>query len=125
MVDSFNYKKLLKDNRWKKRSAEIKLRDNFECQMCGTSSLPLNVHHLKYVYGLLPWEYGDEFLITICSPCHESNHDIFSNIEYSPCVCSKCKTPITNKNCSTIGKLGDYYRNKVFCDPCNKELNNG
>jgi len=34
----------------------------------------LHVHHKYYKYGLLPWEYPDSALITLCWPCHESLH---------------------------------------------------
>ena len=113
------YSELLKDNRWKKRSAEIQLKDNFHCRICGTDSLSLNVHHLHYIYGLKPWEYPDNFLMTVCWSCHEKDiHGIFKSIQYSPCVCTKCKQPIVNRNCNTVPRIGDYYRFDIFCDKC-------
>lgn len=120
------YSEQLKDNRWKKRSAEIMLNDNYHCRICGTDSLSLNVHHLIYISGRKAWEYPDNLLITVCWSCHEKDiHGIFKSVQYSPCCCTKCKQPIVNVNCSTVERIGDYYRFDVLCDKCNKEFNNG
>lgn len=34
----------------------------------------LHVHHTYYQKGLLPWEYPDDSLITLCWTCHEKLH---------------------------------------------------
>lgn len=60
-------------NEWNVRANEIKKRDNYTCQDCGSFS-KLEVHHLKYKGDLLPWLYEDEELITLCKKCHKSWH---------------------------------------------------
>lgn len=52
-------------------------RDNFTCQLCGkgiNDGVPLNVHHIRYRRNLMPWEYDDADLTTLCEKCHEEEH---------------------------------------------------
>ena len=51
-------------------------RDNFTCQICGDNESTLNVHHIKYERGKLPWEVSDEKLITTCGTCHKIIHEV-------------------------------------------------
>lgn len=60
---------------WKKRAQQIKRRDGFKCITCG-SSHNLHVHHLLYQSGFQVWEYGGDYLITLCASCHEKEHAI-------------------------------------------------
>lgn len=66
-----DYSMKLKNPKWQRRKAEIMLRDNFTCQICGDTETTLNVHHIRYVKGREPWEYEDNELITLCEKCHE------------------------------------------------------
>lgn len=62
------------DPRWKHFADQIKKRDNYVCQNCG-SELLLQAHHLRYFYdNRAPWEYPHEYLITLCNDCHEGWH---------------------------------------------------
>lgn len=36
----------------------------------------MNVHHLRYDKSVMPWEYDDKDLITLCEECHEIVHNI-------------------------------------------------
>lgn len=63
------YAKLLEDRQWKEKRRKIILRDKF-CQMCGKNGI-LQVHHIAYLKGFLPWDYPDDFLITLCDRCHK------------------------------------------------------
>ena len=65
-----NYSELLKDPRWQKCRLKILERDNFTCQKCGDNETTLNIHHLKYKTGKMPWDYSDKTLITLCKHCH-------------------------------------------------------
>lgn len=69
-----NYDVLLKDPRWQKKRLEIMKRDNFTCQHCGSVTTTLHVHHLYYKKGLMPWEYDNDALITLCQECHKQTH---------------------------------------------------
>lgn len=66
-----SYSQLLRDPRWQKKRLEIMQRDEFTCQACFNSQNTLNVHHCYYEKGLMPWDYPDESLVTLCEECHE------------------------------------------------------
>lgn len=56
---------------------EIKVRDNYTCQLCRKYGVPLNSHHLN------AWDYFEELRyeisngITLCVGCHNQFHDIY------------------------------------------------
>lgn len=66
----YNYTELLKNPFWQKRRLEIFQRDNFTCKHCTDKLSTLHVHHYYYRNELLPWEYPDEALDTLCFVCH-------------------------------------------------------
>lgn len=73
------YSEILKDPRWQKRRLEIMSRDCWTCQECGCGlydGVPLNVHHKLYHSGIMPWEYSDDELVTLCDRCHKKQHGI-------------------------------------------------
>lgn len=35
----------------------------------------LEIHHKYYIHSLLPWQYDDEALITLCNWCHRETHE--------------------------------------------------
>jgi hypothetical protein len=69
------YSEKLKDPRWQKKRLEIFKRDKFTCQLCTDKENTLVVHHKKYINGKEPWDYKNEFLITLCEKCHEKLKD--------------------------------------------------
>lgn len=83
-----SYSELLKDPRWQKKRLEILQRDNFFCQSCGDSKNTLHVHHASYDDSLLPWEFENEDLITLCEVCHKTWHYTYGNENLDPCVIS-------------------------------------
>jgi len=68
------YSKDLKNGQWQKKRLEILQRDNFKC-LCCKSQDNLVVHHLYYKYGLKPWQYKNDSLVTLCGVCHTKLHD--------------------------------------------------
>jgi hypothetical protein len=64
------YQDQLKDPRWQKKRLRILNRDKFRCQVCGSKTKTLNIHHLVYKNGKKPWEYEDYHLLTVCQECH-------------------------------------------------------
>ena len=76
------YADLLRHELWLVRREHILSRDGRRCVLC-SSTENLLVHHRQYhvdrVTGeqLKPWEYGDRFLVTLCSRCHELGHRKF------------------------------------------------
>ena len=65
-------------SQWKEfRDSVIEL-DGYKCTSCGRnqSEVVLQVHHLKYIKGRMPWEYGTKECRTLCKGCHASMHGI-------------------------------------------------
>ena len=83
---SKKYRELLNGPEWHDRRLEIISRDGGECTKCGYKDTPLEVfypveeypslqvHHLYYKKNKNPWEYPDDALTTLCSPCHIKEH---------------------------------------------------
>lgn len=59
---------------WLKRRQLILTRDHHTCARCGAKE-NLQVHHRIYDSTLHVWEYTDEYLVTVCQPCHQKIHD--------------------------------------------------
>ena len=74
------YYELLKNPRWKQRRLEILEIDDWKCKRCGIDE-DLQVHHLHYRKGLLPWEYEDDELMVVCKECHENIHSFEDELE--------------------------------------------
>jgi len=68
------YSKDLQNGQWQKKRLEIMQRDDFKC-LCCKSKDSLVVHHLYYKYGMKPWQYKNDSLVTLCSKCHTKLHD--------------------------------------------------
>jgi len=68
-----NYKEQLLTKEWKSKRKIILKRDNFCCCLC-KSKIRLQVHHKKYIFGRMAWEYPDSLLQTLCQKCHEEIH---------------------------------------------------
>lgn len=80
------YTQNLLSQKWEKKRAAIRERDNNTCQNCGDTN-QLQVHHCYYESGLKPWEYPDESLITLCNDCHVRAtyglHNLVEELEYT------------------------------------------
>lgn len=72
---SEQYKRLLQDVRWQLKKKAVLRRDEFSCQQCGAKKVQLEVHHIRYVNGKMPWDYDGSDLITLCDKCHEKITD--------------------------------------------------
>lgn len=77
-MSKLTYNELLTDPRWLDKRESILTRDNHQCVSCAHKGEEVNqlgqylhVHHLFYKKGLLPWDYKDDELITLCDNCHE------------------------------------------------------
>jgi 5-methylcytosine-specific restriction endonuclease McrA len=93
-----NYSDMLRDPRWQRKKTEVLIRDNFTCQHCNATDKTLVVHHIRYERGLAPWDYGNEYLLTLCDPCHSKHHDenpLLIGYETMP-RCHVCRKHITN-----------------------------
>lgn len=64
------YLKLLKNPKWQKKRLEILQSRKWECEACGATEECLHVHHNKYVYSRMPWDYEDSDFVVLCEHCH-------------------------------------------------------
>lgn len=71
---SQRYSQELLDTNWKLKADSIRIRDKYECRICGATKTQLDVHHLRYIMGRKAWEYDDGDLVTLCRDCHEKLH---------------------------------------------------
>lgn len=62
----------LSSKEWRLKRIQVKERDNYSCQLCGTTK-DLHVHHMSG-YDQIPNE-PIESLITLCKFCHKAEHD--------------------------------------------------
>jgi 5-methylcytosine-specific restriction endonuclease McrA len=73
------YTRLMRHPRWRSLRERILNRDGHRCRHCG-SAQGLEVHHRQYRLDgrtgrlVLPWEYGDDTLVTLCRDCHREGH---------------------------------------------------
>lgn len=82
MLEQDSYNDLLQSPKWEKRRQAILSRDGQKCRHC-QSGKNLQVHHKQYHVSkstrtlLAPWEYQDQYLITLCISCHQKGHDLY------------------------------------------------
>ncbi len=103
-----SYSEKLKDPRWQKKRLNILNRDGFSCQWCGDKEHTLHVHHLKYKGD--PWDAPDEWLLTICEDCHETDHALRDDYESDLIQALKLKG------------YGAYQIQSIACDLFNSTL---
>jgi 5-methylcytosine-specific restriction endonuclease McrA len=66
------YQKLLEDSRWKERRAKF-LWYHPNCHRCRATAT--QVHHQRYEFGRMPWDYDDCDLEALCASCHKKEHE--------------------------------------------------
>lgn len=70
-----NYDEFLKDPRWFAFRQFIFAVRGHKCEDCGSTER-LQVHHIAYKRGLLPWEYTCNDVKVLCRDCHKKVHGI-------------------------------------------------
>jgi hypothetical protein len=65
----------LASKEWQNKRKTALARDNYTCQRCGVTGVPLHVHH-KSGYNLIPNE-PLSCLVTLCEACHTAVHTEF------------------------------------------------
>lgn len=70
-----SYSQKLRSPLWQKKRLEILERDDWQCQVCRSTTNNLQVHHLFYAKRD-PWDYPDEAYQTLCEYCHEARRKI-------------------------------------------------
>lgn len=69
-----NYTEQLLSTEWKNKRLIILKRDNYCCTICNYDKT-LQVHHKKYIYGRMAWDYPNTLLQTLCRKCHVNIHN--------------------------------------------------
>lgn len=70
-----NKKGYMNSDIWNNKRIQVLKRDKFTCQSCGTTSVVLEVHHMRDYKKL-----GNEpleSLVTLCRRCHEFQHEVY------------------------------------------------
>lgn len=81
MGDGRTYSEKLRDPRWQKVRLKVFERDSWACTACGDNANTLHVHHKLYEAGKEPWDYSQEYLLTLCERCHNKEYNDRSQIE--------------------------------------------
>lgn len=69
------------DPRWQKFQLKRLELSKWKCDVCGTTTEKLNVHHRFYISKRKPWEYLPETTMVVCDECHEIQHEFLSDFE--------------------------------------------
>lgn len=64
------YIEKLRRPEWQKKRLAVLNHAKFRCQICGSKTNTLNVHHSYYSKGKEPWEYPTGSMIAACEDCH-------------------------------------------------------
>src|SRR5512139_2185500 len=65
---SAEYTEYMQSRRWHERKHKLFKKRGYACEMCGSSGLPLDVHHKNY--DRLGRELDDDLLIVCREECH-------------------------------------------------------
>jgi len=60
----------LKSEAWKRKRYVVLRRDNWRCVICGARAT--QVHHKRYARNI--GKEPIEWLISVCGPCHDTQH---------------------------------------------------
>jgi len=78
-LQNLPWSELCQSEEWYQRKKEIWQLYNNQCAKCQSKDF-LEVHHKYYIKDhngrLLPWEYPDEALVTLCRSCHQMESNI-------------------------------------------------
>jgi len=77
--NSLSYRELLDSPHWEKKRNSILTRDGNRCRNCEGKER-LQVHHRQYHINkhgekVRPWNYANQYLITLCNNCHRIGHE--------------------------------------------------
>ncbi len=68
----------------------------------------LQLHHKRYFWNKLPWEYPRQHLQTLCLDCHMDEHKKNSIVTYKDETMKLRAAPASCKRCDGIGYLSQY-----------------
>lgn len=110
------YKEELQDPNWKLLAHNIRKRDNYTCQLCGTKEGVMDVHHIRYISGKKAWEVDSEHLVTLCHTCHMHLHEEqnFAQLKEGDYFYSKCL--------DGVGIVEKKYNDHIWFNACWSEF---
>jgi hypothetical protein len=76
-----DYLEKLKDPRWQKKRLEIFERDKWKCALCNDKENTLVIHHKLYITETEPWDYPNDYMVTLCETCHDFESQCRSQFE--------------------------------------------
>lgn len=80
----------------------------------------MHVHHKYYVYNVLPWDYPDAALITLCNWCHIEVHQSENIVMYSDKTLREFETLTNCDRCGGTGWLPEFkHVQSGVCFKCN------
>lgn len=72
------YSELLDSWQWKEYRRAVLSIKGHACEMCGFEGggpVPLQIHHVRYINGLKPWQYDNpDDIQVLCGLCHTKVH---------------------------------------------------
>lgn len=71
-----------KNPKWQRKRLEIFEKRNFQCEVCGSKSKMLTIHHGYYEKDYEPWDYNDDTLWCCCESCHEEAQAELRDLKY-------------------------------------------
>lgn len=77
------YQEQLQCPEWKERARQIKVRDNYICQICGIPTDKPEAHHIAYIPGRMAWDHPDNFMICVCPVCHKEEESRLASMRES------------------------------------------
>lgn len=94
-----SYSELLSRPEWEAKRTEVFSRTGC-CDDCGRArwSRRLEVHHLYYELGRMPWDYPLQDLVALCRECHRIRHGLsraplrrsVGHLISNPPICTRC-----------------------------------
>lgn len=86
IIRDTTYNDLLEKEEWKNKRSRILERDYYCCRWCGERE-NLQVHHKYYSKypnneKVMPWNYPDDALVTLCRVCHKKAHNKTIKVYY-------------------------------------------
>lgn len=83
--DNTEYLDYIQTEQWKEIASKRLKIDNYACQGCGSkgsSTNPLQIHHLTYKHKYHEGENQNYYtdLVTLCHSCHNNLHNIMNRI---------------------------------------------
>ncbi len=103
---------------WRRQVLE---RDKFTCQRCGSTELPMQVHHIKSFAEFPELRTDLDNGEAICGDCHANEHGTrYSRIALNTCPTCEKRIKSTAKFCRECGKAETERKNKAakVCSGC-------